>query len=432
MKHLSLKKRFKFCLFFLPVLITINSCSKQQTVPQKYTGTDPGKLDKVTTLGDFAPTSGVGGTVVKFAGKNFNPVLGNNSVFINGDALTIYSVTPTEIVAAVPPKANSGIFTMYSGSTPLASRASFTVTYGYLSNYIKVYVVYPQHIAIDRKNVIFGHNDQSVFKINPDGTNSMLIAPNDDYKHIADLTIRPSGDIYLANAGNFNIVKLSQTGATTVFAGAGTKGYANGTGTDAKFSAIGNICHDEVGNLYVIDGHRIRKITTTGAVSTLAGSDTDGNIDGVGEAAQFGTLAGIAVNEWEGTVYVSDQKYHNIRKIEPDGSVTTLAGNGTAGFADGTGTAAQFYQPGAMAVDPSGNIWIVDSNPAASVYEVREMNKAGLVYTFVKGTTDDGEPLTGSAYAASVVNPQSLVFDLAGSLYIDNYGANTISKMIFH
>ncbi|GAA4097353.1 IPT/TIG domain-containing protein [Mucilaginibacter panaciglaebae] len=433
MKHIYLKRKFYIPALFLIAFGSISGCSKQQQPPKNNSNNndDSGSITKATTLGDFTPTSGVGGTVIKISGKNFNTVPGNNSVFINGDRLNLYSVTSTEIIAAIPATANTGILTMTSGSTPLASTAKFTIMYGDVNNLYKIHGFQGQHVQVDRSNNIWGHDEHGVYKLNSDGTAVRYTGSFDDYKRITDFTIRPSGDIYIANADNFNIIKVTPQKIATVFAGSGDEGFAEGAGTAAKFSAIGGISHDEAGNLYVIDGHRVRKITSSGMVSTLAGSDADGNADGLGVAAQFGDLAGIAVDEWEGVVYVSDKKYHNIRKITPDGAVTTIAGNGTAGFVDGTGNGAQFYQPGAMAVDPSGNIWIADNNAAGPVYEIRVMNKVGLVRTYIKGTINSGDPVSGSAPFASVINPQGLAFDLAGSLYIDNAGPNVISKMTF-
>ena len=106
--------------------------------------------------------------------------------------------------------------------------------------------------------------------------------------------------------------------------------------------------------------HRIRKITASGVVSTLAGS-TYGNTDGTGTSAKFAYPIGVAV-DGAGNVYVADRVNHRIRKITTSGVVSTLAGSGTSGNADGTGTSAKFYYPSGVAVDGAGNVYVGDYN----------------------------------------------------------------------
>jgi sugar lactone lactonase YvrE len=137
-------------------------------------------------------------------------------------------------------------------------------------------------------------------------------------------------------------------------------GFADGVGRDARFRSPHGIAIDAAGNLYVADAwnHRIRKITPAGEVSTLAGSEK-GFADGVGSDAKFYWPSGIAIDA-AGNLYVADYRNHRIRKITPAGEVSTLAGS-EEGFADGVGSDARFRLPEGIAIDAAGNLYVADS-----------------------------------------------------------------------
>lgn len=167
------------------------------------------------------------------------------------------------------------------------------------------------------------------------------------------------GNVYVADQGNFRIRKISSTGVVTTFAGSATSGSTDGTGAGATFSSPQGIAVDSAGFVYVADygAHRIRKITPNGVVTTLAGT-TQGFQDGTGTNARFNFPRGITV-DLEGTVYVADESNHRIRKITPNGVVTTFAGS-TQGFLDGTGTNTQFNFPVGLTVDSAGVVYVGD------------------------------------------------------------------------
>jgi DNA-binding beta-propeller fold protein YncE len=141
----------------------------------------------------------------------------------------------------------------------------------------------------------------------------------------------------------------------TTFAGSGEEGYANGIGTEAEFNWPEGLAFDRAGNLYVTDydNHRVRKISPKGEVTAFAGSGEEGYANGTGTEAQFAGPAGLAFDR-AGNLYVADFGDHRIRKISPKGEVTTFAGSGERGYANGTGTEAQFDSPESLAFDGPG------------------------------------------------------------------------------
>ncbi|VDB00779.1 hypothetical protein S1OALGB6SA_1869, partial [Olavius algarvensis spirochete endosymbiont] len=152
-----------------------------------------------------------------------------------------------------------------------------------------------------------------------------------------------SGNVYVADTYNHRIRKITPKGVVSTLAGSGRggRGFADGTGTDAQFFFPSNVAVDPEGNVYVADAsnHRIRKITPKGVVSTIAGDGTPGYTDGTGTVARFNLPYDVTVDS-SGNAYVTDFSNHRIRKFTPMGMVTTFAGS-TEGFADGTGTEAQ-------------------------------------------------------------------------------------------
>jgi hypothetical protein len=209
-----------------------------------------------------------------------------------------------------------------------------------------------------------------------------------------------------------------------VLAGSGSKGFADGTGAAAQFYGPEGVAVDGDGNIIIADwgNHRVRKLTPDGTVSTLAGSGSAGFADGAGAAAQFNYPIGVAV-DGEGSIIITDMGNQCVRKITPDGTVSTLAGSGSAGFADGTGAAAQFNGPYGLAVDGEGSIIITDFNNQ----RVRKITPDGTVSTLAgsgsKGFAD------GAGAAAQFNCPFGVAVDGEGNIIIADASNQRVRKI---
>jgi sugar lactone lactonase YvrE len=238
------------------------------------------------------------------------------------------------------------------------------------------------------------------------------------------LVVDGTGNIFVAEAGNNQIRKITPDGVVSTFAGDTVGGYRDAMGRDARFFGPAGIAIDGDGNLYVSDyvNERIRKITPAGVVSTLAGSGIGGYKDGSRTEAQFNSPTGIAVDR-SGNVYVADGDNNMIRKITPDGVVSTLAGNKAGGFKDATGTAAQFISPLGIAVDMTGNVYVADWGN----HRIRKVSPAGVVTTLA----GDGQLFfaDGEASAAHFHYPSGIAIDPAGIIYVADQFNNRIRRI---
>ena len=217
--------------------------------------------------------------------------------------------------------------------------------------------------------------------VNGIGTSAKFYSPR-------ALVVDSSGNVYVADAVNNVIRLITPGGVVSTFAGSGTAGYVDGSATSAQFKYPQGIAIDSSGNLYASDmnNHVIRLITPGGVVSTFAGSGTAGYVDGSATSAQFNNPQGIAVDS-SGNVYVGDPQNYVVRKITSSGVVSTFAGlrNGY-GNVDGTGASARFKSPNGVTIDRSGNIYIADS----LANTIRMITPNAVVTTLVSSSAGSG------------------------------------------
>jgi hypothetical protein len=210
---------------------------------------------------------------------------------------------------------------------------------------------------------------------------------------------------------------------TTLAGGRGGGSFADGTGSSAAFNNPTGIALDGRGSIYVADryNHRIRKINNFGEVTTLAGGGTQGYADGMGAAAKFNYPVGVAVDA-AGNIYVADKENNRVRKISPAGMVTTLAGSGSQGVNDGMGAAAGLGYMGAIAIDPTnGNVYVATGSL------IRKITPAGAVST-IAGVSRWNNQLTGAALSVSFLNPQGILVSSSHDIYVVD-GTNLIRKI---
>ena len=237
------------------------------------------------------------------------------------------------------------------------------------------------------------------------------------------VAVDSSGTVYVADTFNNLIRKISPAGVVSTFAGSGATDSVDGVGRAASFNRPRGVAVDGSGTVYVADanGRKIRKITPDGTVSTLAGSGANGSADGVGAVASFGFPNGIAVDS-SGTVYVGDQTNHKIRKISPDGVVSTLAGSGVQGGTNGSGVAASFDSPIGVAVDGDGTVYVAEVGR-----RVRKITAEGVVSTLagsgVAGSAD------GNGTVATFTNLEGIAVDGLGNVFVSDTGNNKIRKV---
>ncbi|MBG6128787.1 sugar lactone lactonase YvrE [Aquimarina sp. EL_43] len=434
-------KTIKNSIVILLVLLLANcSCSSDDNG-----NTTPPPTLPIATLSNISPTSGPKTTIVTINGNNFGEDISKVQVFFNDKGGTVQSVSNTQIKAIVPARAFTGLVTLSVNGTTLTgpefsyiitevnvstlagSTSGFADGQGSVAQFNR-----PYGIAIDTDNNLYiaDSYNHKIRKITSEGVVSTLAGSTSGFadgqgsaaQFLAPkgITIDIDNNLYVTDTGNHKIRKITPEGVVSTLAGS-TSGFADGQGSAVQFNAPSGITMDTDNNLYVADirNHKIRKITPEGVVSTLAGSNR-GFADGQGSAVQFNFPHGITIDT-DTNLYVADTENHKIRKITPEGVVSTLAGS-TSGFADGQGSAAQFDFPFGIAIDTNNNLYVADT----SNHKIRKITPEGVVSTLAGSILGFAD---GQGSTAQFRGPTGIAIDTDNNLYVVDMNDHKIRKI---
>lgn len=357
------------------------------------------KDDINTTITSISPESGPKETIVSIQGDHFGVDMDKVSVYFNGKEAEVLTVSESTITATVPARAFSGLVKVIANGIESIG-PKFT------------YVISEVNTSLIAGNGTPGYAN---------GTGAVA-----QFNTPIGLTIDNQDNIFVSEYGNNRIRKITPTGAVTTIAGSGVVGVTDGTGIAAQFNRPWGITMDAQNNLYVADygNHTIRKITSSGAVTTIAGvAGASGNTDGIGANAQFSFPAGI-ISDSQGKLYVTDSSNHRIRMIETsNGNVTTITGS-IAGSTDGSTSDAQFNRPFGITIDGAGNLFIADTNNRT----IRKITPSGTVTTLAgnSGSTGDIDGIGDNARFSTIFG---IAIDANDNLYVPDNSNQKIKSI---
>jgi sugar lactone lactonase YvrE len=357
----------------------------------------------------------------------------------------IRKVTPDGIISTVAGNGTLG----YSGDGGPATAAQLR---------------YPQGVAVDASGSLYIADEDNCYvrKVTPDGVIRTIagngysgfsgdggpaVSARLDYPY--GVAMDASGNLFIADLGNQRIRKVTANGVISTVAGSGSHADFGGDGGPAVSAKLGYpaaVAVDTAGNLFIAEtsNHRIRKVTPDGIINTAVGNGIQGfgGDGGLATSALLRNPNDVAIDA-AGNLFIADTDNHRIRKVTPDGIISTVAGNGVTitytvpnvrmgqtitegGFSGdgGPATAAQLNYPYGVAVDAAGNLFIADRNNR----RIRKVTPAGIIST-VAGSGSNGLGDGGPATAASLMNPYRVVVDASGNLFIADYGNQRIRKV---
>ncbi|MDB5124787.1 MAG: repeat-containing protein [Mucilaginibacter sp.] len=456
--------------FLLFLIFSINGCTKTSTpassviLPTVSTTSVIINLTSTTAQSGGMVTFAGGGTITKngvcYSSANKTPTTADSktadSISIAGTTATTFTGPITGLVpnttyylrAYATNSAGTAYGSVIQFTTPGSLSAVTTAvttfagngTPGYLdASGLSAQFNNPQGVSVDsRGNVYVSDSYNSLIReITPAGSVSTMagnqtIGYNDGQATAAQFygpagsAFDVQGNLYVADLGNNVIRKITPSGVVSTYAGTGIAGYYDGAATLAsktgstdvlaQFNSPQAVAVDASGNLYVADrgNNMIRKITTAGRVSTIAGVKAQGFIDATGTAAAFNGPSGVAVDA-QGNIYVTDEGNSAIRKITTANVVTTIAGNPTENYL--------LNYPSAITIDKQGNLYITDADA-----RVIEFTTSNVLY-FLAGKLNVSGFVNGTGTSALFTYPQGIAVDASGNLYIADQYNNCIRKV---
>ena len=277
----------------------------------------------------------------------------------------------------------------------------------------------PTGVGVDGAGNVYimDENALALRRVAPDGTIATVASVGGD-----ELAVNAAGDVYISSSEGNTVYKVAVDGTITTVAGNGNPGYSGdgGPATSAELQLPLGVALDSIGNLYIADygNSRVRKVGVDGTITTVAGNGTSSYSGDGGPAtnAQLGPR-GVAVDA-SGNLFIADAANKRVRKVAVGGTITTVAGNGAVYLGDGgPATSAQLNSPYGVALDAAGNLYIADSGD----YRIRKVAADSTITTVAgngaAGAAGDGGPAT----SAQLNSPSGVAWDSAGDLYIDSY-----------
>ncbi|WP_153042577.1 IPT/TIG domain-containing protein [Rufibacter ruber] len=427
----------KYVVFLLAVLF-LAACDEDN---------DP-TTNATPVIVSLSPETGTPSTIVTIMGRHFSPVRSNNVVKFNGTAAVVIEASEGELQVVVPENGTTGNVTVTVAGQELTGPAftyaepqeEFMVstfagsgTAGLVDGMAEeASFRSPEGVAFDLQGnvIVIDRGNNGIRRITPAGLVSTLMggaAGNvDGPLAVAQLnlpwksTVDGQGNIIIADRDNHKIRKVSPAGVMTTIAGTGSAGYADGPVATARFNQPLDVAVDKDGNIYVADNlnHRIRKISTDGTVSTVAGNGQASFGDGDAATAAFRNPSGLTL-DLNGNIVVADRNNHRIRLVTPQGQTSTVAGTGTVGSVDGAAATARFSQPYGVAVDKQGNIVVADLGN----HKIRKISTAGAVTTMGGTSSGFGD---GPGTSARFNQPTDVTVGPDGYVYVADLGNNRI------
>ncbi len=288
----------------------------------------------------------------------------------------------------------------------------------------------PEGVAVDAAGNLYiaDRGNSRIRKVDTNGIITIIAEVGQQY----NLAVDSADNIYFSDVSYHFVGKIDTNGVVTIVAGTGLPGYIGdgGPATEARFHYPAGLAVDAAGNLYIADrgNDSIRKVDTKGVITTVAGVGTwgYGGDGGPATEAHFDSPDGIAVDP-AGNLYIADWANYRIRKVDTSGIITTVAGNGIKGYSgdDGPATEAGIGYPAHVAVDSAGNLYLTSSYE----HRVRKVDTSGIITTVVgngiKGYSGDGGPAT----EATLSWPEGVAVDASGNLYFADSWNNRIRKV---